>query len=79
VTFSAISINFDTGTVSFAGGLSGGTSAIGAGNSNWFSLEGPVDLNLVVTTTPEPASVLLVGVGFCGLGLVRRRLQGTKG
>lgn len=66
ITFTSISSSDNTGTVNFSGG-------IGSGSYNWFSLEGPVDLNLVVTSTPEPASFALIAIGLCGLGLVRRR------
>jgi hypothetical protein len=69
VTFSAISSNTDTGTVNFAGGIA-------AGGSNWFSLEGPVDLNLQVNPSPEPASIVLFGT-FLGAASwsIRRRRQ----
>jgi hypothetical protein len=68
VTFSAISSNFNTGTVNFAGGIA-------AGSSNWFSLEGPVDINLVVNGVPEPASVLLFGTLLAGVTYKLRRRQ----
>ena len=64
VTFSGISANFSTGTVNFAGGIAPQTG-------NWFTLEGPVDLNLRVVAAPEPASLLLLGTGV--LALARRR------
>jgi len=66
VTYSGIAANFDTGTVNFAGGIA-------AGGSNWFSLEGPVDLNLGVNV-PEPTSIFLLGTVLAGLTWdIRRR------
>jgi hypothetical protein len=64
---SATSSNDMSGIVTFGNGgiLNSGTS--------WFSLEGPVDLNLTIGPgTPEPATFSLMGIAMCGLFLVRR-------
>jgi len=66
VTYSGINGAATLGTVNFAGGIASG----GAG---WFSLEGPVALDLVVNPTPEPGTLTLVGAGCLALGFFRRR------
>jgi hypothetical protein len=66
-SFSGINAADDAGTVNFANG-------VGAGMTGYFSLEDPASLNLSVNS-PEPASLTLMIVGLCGLGLRRRRAQ----
>lgn len=68
VTFSAISGDKSTGTVNFAGGIAAN------GGSGWFSLEGPVDLNLTVMPgVPEPGTFGTLGAGLLGLAFWARR------
>jgi hypothetical protein len=66
-TLTSTSVNNRTGVVTFANG------GIPNGGSSWFSLEGPVDLNIVVTNSPEPISLGLIGSGLTALYFLRRR------
>jgi hypothetical protein len=63
-TFTGISIDLNTGTVSFTVGLDPGTG-------NWFALEG--NPQQIVGTTPEPMSLLLLGSGLLTVALRRRK------
>jgi len=65
VTYSGINGAKTQGTVNFAGGIANSGSA-------WFSLEGPVALDLTVNA-PEPGTLTLVGAGCLALGFFRRR------
>ncbi len=69
VTYSNISSSYTSGNVNFA---NGGIAA--NGGTSFFSLEGPVDVNLMIGGSPEPATITLLGAGCLALAFFRRRL-----
>jgi len=69
VTYSNISTDDDSGNVNFTNGVAAN------GGTAWFSLEGPVDVNLMITPTgvPEPGTLGCIAAGLIGLAALRRK------
>ncbi len=70
VSFSGVNAAQTAGTVNFSPGLA-------AGGSGWFSLEDTLTASQIqpgnVSSVPEPASMLLVGIGLIGMSVFVRR------
>ena len=67
-TFSNISSDFSSGTVTF------GPNGIAAGGTDFFSLEEALALNsIVVGGVPEPSTWTMLILGFVGLGFMAHR------
>jgi hypothetical protein len=66
VTFSGVNSSDTSGIVNFSPGLANG-------GSQWFSLENALSTTSLHSTTPEPASLLLLATGLLGAGLFVRR------
>jgi hypothetical protein len=62
-----------TSVNNFIGVVTFGNGGILNGGSSWFALEGPVDVNIVVSNSPEPMSLGLIGSGLTALYFIRRR------
>ena len=61
-------------TTTSRGSVSFGATGIVPGQGTWFSLEGPVDVNIAATTgVPEPGTIGLLLSGFTALYFIRRR------
>ncbi len=69
-TFSGITAADRSGDLNFPGGLV-------AGGSAFFSLEEALTLSSIVTATPEPATLSILGAALAGFGLLRRRKKVT--
>lgn len=67
VSFSGINAAKTSGTVNFSPAIAAN------GGTAWFSLEEPPSLNFVVTTAPEPGSLMLFGTILAALGFFWRR------
>jgi hypothetical protein len=65
-TITGISNAGDSGIVDLVGGLTNGSST-------WFDLEGVIAASQVVSGSPEPGSIALLGAGLAGLGFLARK------
>ncbi len=66
VTFSGINNTATSGTVDFSPGITNGGSA-------WFSLEEALSPSSITNASPEPSSILLLGLGLAGVATGMRR------
>lgn len=70
VTFSGVNAAKTSGTINFGG--------IADGGSNWFSLENALTVSSILPGTPEPSSMILLGLGLTGIGAFFRRRSIAK-
>ena len=72
--FNGISADLTQGNVHFL------TPIAAFGGHDFFSLEHPININIppIITTTPEPGTIALAGVGLAGLAALRRRRKHTS-
>ncbi|HEY6346403.1 MAG TPA: PEP-CTERM sorting domain-containing protein [Bryobacteraceae bacterium] len=50
-------------------------SPLGPGQSTWFSLPGDITASQITAVTPEPTSLVLVGIGLSALFMRRRKVS----
>lgn len=68
MTFSAVTFGATTESVTITF-----TSGLASGSSTWFDLEGTPSSIIGGSSTPEPSTLLLLGTGLVGFGVLVRR------